>query len=301
MKLATTTCDFFKYGLNDVESILAVKEAGFKYVDYSFSFDHSNGCGLLSRDWKPFADKILEIAQQNDLKFVQAHSPLGRPLILNSNHEQFIKDTKQSIETAAYIGIRNIVVHAGYRENLSKEETFKLNKEFYLDILEVAEKNNINVLTENYEKMRDPDTFWFDNAQDLKDFVEYVDHPLLKVCWDTGHANMQKMPQHEELKILGDKVAAIHFQDNAGDWDDHIIPTFGTLSIDSVMKGLKEIGYNGYFTFEADNTPFYSWRKPKKEYDYKCFQLPLDFRKRLEAMMYDIGKFILTEHNCFEE
>ena len=42
MKLATTTGDFFRYGYNDEQSISAVVEAGFKYIDYSFSYDFHN-------------------------------------------------------------------------------------------------------------------------------------------------------------------------------------------------------------------------------------------------------------------
>ena len=253
MKLATTTGDFFKYGLNVEESISELLEAGFKYIDYSFSYDYSNRTGLLGDNWKEYAKKLLEMSEQRGFKFVQAHSPLGKPF---SDSEQFIYDTKRSIEAAAALGIPNIVVHSGYLPGLSKAETFAKNKEFYEELLAVAERCNINVLTENFDKMCRADCYWIDNAQDVKELVEYINHPLLKVCWDTGHGNLQQLPQHEALSLLGSSVAAVHIQDNAGDYDDHILPFCGTLSIDSVMQGLKEIGFNGYFTFEADNTPY---------------------------------------------
>lgn len=38
-----------------------------------------------------------------------------------------------------------------------------------------------------------------------------------------------------------------------GNDDQHMAPYFGTLSIDSLMNGLFDIGYKGYFTFEASN------------------------------------------------
>ena len=298
MKLATTTGDFFKYGLNVKESIDGILAAGFKNIDYSFSYDYANGTGLLGDNWEDYAESLTEMSEEKGFKFVQSHSPVGRPF---ADGEHFLNATKRSIETAAALGIPNIVVHSGYLPGLSKEETFQRNKEFYEQLLPVAERCNINVLTENFDKMCRSDCYWIDNANDVKELVELVNHPLFKVCWDTGHGNLQKMPQHEAIKLLGDSIKAVHIQDNAGDYDDHILPFCGTLSIDSVMKGLKSIAFDGYFTFEADNTPYLAWRKPKKDYDDKCFKLPVEFRKRFEAIMYDMGKFILTQYDCFEE
>ena len=142
------------------------------------------------------------------------------------------------------------------------------------------------MLTENFNKMFDEHYYWVDSAEDLLELIEYVNHPLLKACWDVGHGNLQELPQHEALKILGDNVRALHIQDNMGNDDHHTFPYTGTLNFDSIMHGLQDINYKGYFTFEADT---------------RCLRLPLEFRKRYETILYDIGKFILTQYNCFEE
>lgn len=300
MKLATTTADFFRYGLDDIESILAVKEAGFKHIDYSFSHDFACHTGLLGDNWKQFAEKLLEIAETGEIDFVQAHSPLGRPLVFNEQHEDFISATRQSIEAAAYIGIKNIVVHSGYRPHISKEENFRLNKEFYEDLLETAEKCNINILTENYEKMNSDDCYWADSAAEVAELADFINHPRLKVCWDTGHGNMMPTPQHEALALLGDRIAALHVQSNSGLADDHIMPFMGTLNMDSLMHGLIDIGYNGYFTFEADGL-LGNWRRNKYEADTRLAVYPLEFAKRFESIMYDMGEYVLKTYDCFEE
>ncbi len=100
--------------------------------------------------------------------------------------------------------------------------------------------------------------------------------------------------------MLGDRVAAVHIQDNFGYGDDHTIPFFGTLNIDSVMHGLIDIGYNGHFTFEATNAPVAASRRRSYEKDSRCSGLSIEFRKKTEAMLYDIGKYILTQYDCFE-
>lgn len=298
MKLATTTGDFFHFGLNVEESINAVTEAGFKYIDYSFTYDFRTKTGLLGENPKAFAEKLLKMADASGFKFVQSHSPLGRPLAEGS--EDFIEATKQSIETASWLGIPNIVVHSGYLKGLSKKETFKRNKKFYEELLKTAEKCNINILTENFDKMTDNGCYWVDCAEDLKELVEYINHPLLKACWDIGHGNMQELPQHKALALLGSHVAALHIQGNFGLSDDHVMPFTGTVNMDSVMNGLLDIGFNGYFTFEADGM-LNTWRRRKYEKDTRLAIYPVEFAKRFENIKYDMGKYVLEQYNCFEE
>ncbi|MCQ2451445.1 MAG: sugar phosphate isomerase/epimerase [Clostridia bacterium] len=150
--------------------------------------------------------------------------------------------------------------------------------------------------------MCNPDCYWFDNAKDVLELVELVNHPRFKVCWDVGHGNLQKLPQHEALEMLGENVYALHIQDNVGVTDDHMLPFFGLLNFDSIMHGLKNIGYKGYFTFEADGTLLATWRRNKFDEDTRCFDsFPVEIRKKLESVLYDIGKYILTKYDCFEE
>ena len=172
---------------------------------------------------------------------------------------------------------------------------------FYQDILKVAEKHGITVLTENFNKMFDEHYYWVDSAEELLELIEYVNHPLLKACRDVGHGNLQELPQHEALKILGDNVRTLHIQDNMGNDDHHTFPYTGTLNFDPIMHGLQDINYKGYFPFEADNMPSSPARRRKFEADTRCLCLLLEFRKRYETILYDIGKFILTQYNCFEE
>ena len=169
----------------------------------------------------------------------------------------------------------------------SKAETFEMNRSFFNALLPAAEQYGVTLLAENFNRMFVENIFWIDNAKDLKEMIEYVNHPLLQACWDAGHGNMQKTSQEESLRTLGGYVKAIHVQDNCGDEDSHIAPLFGTLDTDSLVRGLKAIDYQGYFTFEAVNM--------------MSEKAPLDIRVQAEQLLYNIGKSILTVHNCFEE
>ena len=282
--------------------MLYIKEAGFKYLDYDFGKDYSNGTGAYSEDWKAYADKIKRYADRLGVKFVQSHAPMAlhTPLTPGAERDRLIAGTKRSIEFCAELGIPNTVVHSGYSNGLSKEETFEKNKEFYLEILNFAEDFGVNVLAENFNIMCVPGLYWIDNAPDLLALIEYIDHPLLHACWDTGHANMIATSEDEGLRILGKHVHALHVQDNLKNDDHHMAPFMGSLSIDSVMNGLSDIGYNGYFTFEATNI-LRPWGRTPFEKDTRLVRPPLDLRRKAEAFLYEIGKSILTTYDCFEE
>ena len=52
---------------------------------------------------------------------------------------------------------------------------------------------------------------------------------------------------------LGDSIQALHIHDNDKWHDSHQIPMSMKIDFIKVVKALKEIGYNGYFTLESDS------------------------------------------------
>ncbi len=301
MKIATTTSDFSMYTNDTLLSSEYINEAGFKYIDYGFGCDFDSKIGFFSNDYDGWLKKLKEFAEKSSVKYVQAHSPMGRPIVKDDNQRPLIDGTKLCIKACADLGIENIVVHSGYDNGLSKDETFEKNREFYGELLNYAENFGVNILTENFNKMCIPGIFWIDNATDLLALIDYIDHPLFHACFDIGHANLQDMPQHKEMAILGEHIKAIHMQDNWGDDDYHVAPFFGTTNIDSVMAGLKAIDYKGYFTFEACNILLPAHRRRGFEGEGQLLTPPLDLKLKAEALLYEIGKTILSTYGCFEE
>lgn len=299
MKLATTTGDFSLYSDDSRKLTEYVCRSGFRCIDYNFGCDYKNKSGAFTENWKNYAQDLKCIAEKYGAEYIQAHAPMGAPIA--KDNKEFILDNIRCIEFCYELGIKNLVVHSGYDYNLTKEQTFYKNKLFYNELLKYAEHYEINILTENFNKMYRDNVYWIDNAPDLLELILYVDHPLFQAVWDTGHGNMQEMPQHESLKILGKYVRGLHIQDNFGDKDSHIAPYFGSMNLDSLMAGLMEIGYKGYFTFEAGN--FFSPVKYRREYDgdSRLLKAPLELRIKAENLLYETGKTILEAYDCFEE
>lgn len=301
MKLATTTGDFSAYSRSQTDCIDWIHQAGFRYLDYNFGTDYADHSGSMTDEWQSYLAQVLEFARARGMQFVQAHSPMGSPIIKNDQYPAFIAATKRCIESCAVLGIPNLVVHSGYESGLTKEEAFDRNRDFFLDLLAVAERCGVNILVENFNKMYKPDVYWIDNAADLRALIDYVDHPLFHAVWDAGHGNMQDMPQDESLRILGHHVRALHIQDNYGDSDIHLAPFFGTLNLDSLMHGLQDINYQGYFTFESGNILLPASKRRPYETDTRLKRAPLDLRIKAEQFLYESGKCILNAYDCFEE
>lgn len=301
MKIATTTSDFSLYSNSVPEIIEYIAEAGFKYVDYGFGSDYANGIGIFSEDMDAYINGLLKKAKSLGLTFVQSHAPMGRPIVQGEDYLPFIEANKRCIEACAKMGIDCVVIHTGYAEGLSKEQCFEENKKFFDALIPTAEACGVYILIENFNKMCVSGLYWIDNATDLAALAEYIDSPWVKCCYDIGHANLQDMPQRDELKILGDRVHALHVQDNCGDDDYHLAPFFGTTNFDDVMAGLIDIGFKGYFTFEACAIFSNPSRRRPFEGEDRLKRAPLDLRIKAEALIYEIGKTILSAYDMFEE
>ncbi len=291
MKLATTTGDFAHYIDNQVESLPLLKECGFSNIDYNFDYDYSRKNGFYSENWQDYLKEVKRVAAECGISFVQAHAPMGWSLI---DTEEMVAATLRSIDVSAELGIKNIVVHSGYRPHLPKFETFRENREFFMPLLKRAEELDVYILCENFNKMGDVNTYWIDNAYDLREFIDYVDHPRLHACWDMGHGNLQSHPQHEAIRLLGkEHLYALHVQDNLGDRDSHLCPYFGTLNLDSVMFGLKEIDFQGYFTFEVDALPYYQAPRADFPQDTRLLRPSLELKIAAEKFLYAVGEHII--------
>lgn len=298
MKLATSTGDYQMYTSSQIEALTHIKTAGFNYADYNFGMDYRTCSGIYSNDFEGYVAEISSKTKELGIKLVQAHSPMGKPLDKDGG---LLEATLLCVDACGKWGIENLVVHSGYDYGLSPEETIEKNKEFFLPLLERAEKYGVNILVENFNKMCIDGLYWIDDAPDLLKMVEAVNHPLFHAVWDVGHANLQERPQDEALRMLGSHVRALHIQDNMGDDDYHLAPFLGSLNLDSVMCGLKDIGYNGYFTFEVGGFFTPAEKRRKFDRDNRLASAPIELRDAFERYLYELGKCVLEKYDCFEE
>ena len=304
MKIATTTGDFKHYCQNDIERINELNKAGFKYIDLNmYSFTPSSV--YMNDGWKEAVIELKSEAEKLGMEFVQAHSQGGNPLSKNKSEVDFIVSaTIRSIEICSMLGIKNTVVHPGCRKGLSKQEWFQMNKEFYRNFFPFMEKFGVNVLCENSTSANMGDMYWANSGKDMFEFVKFVDHPQFHACWDTGHANCEGS-QYDDIMALGEELYAIHYNDNLGKKDQHLIPFMGILNHDEVINALIDTKFNGYFTLECSSSLVTKnhWLGHRRDFhrDTRLCEPQLFMQQEIETLMYKIAKHILTSYNIFKE
>lgn len=304
MKIATTTGDFARFCKTDEERIRELHRAGFRYIDFNM-YDFTPDCVYMQEHWKEEVRKLINLADELGMQFVQAHSQGGNPLSENLSERAFIvAATIRSIEICQALGIKNIVVHTGFAPGISKEEYFARNKEFYAELFPTMERCGVNVLCENSTKANMRDMYFINSGKDMREFIEYVNHPLVHACWDTGHANCEGS-QYDEILALGEELYAIHYNDNRGAMDEHVAPFLGTLNHDEVMHALMDVGFKGYFTLECDSSlrEYRYWLGWRRQYgaDMRCGEPQLFMQRHIEAMTYETAEWILSSYGLLEK
>ena len=315
MKLATSTGDFSWYVDSVTDKIKSFKGTSFKYINLEQTGTIPEFFSENDDDWRALADEWGNAAVFAGIEFVVSHAPcLHNPCFnalrdhSDAEYSANIRAIRRSIEICHILGIDRIVVHACASDAFSPEEFYRYNTMFYNDILDLAERHSITVMTENW----DNSASHFSSAKEMRDFIDHIGHPFLAACWDTAHGNIaptaRKIGQYENLVTLGDKLKGLHISDNFGDCHHHSWPFAGIINFDSIMQALIDVNYDGYFTFEASYTLLHHKNIPynRKAWEHngetvtKLLDPSAELKKKAVELLYETGKYILETYNCFE-
>ena len=175
------------------------------------------------------------------------------------NHAPFpvivpgIRDSlKYAIECTAEAGGKICVVHPD--NNASPEE----NAEMYFELLPFAKEHGVKIATENmwnWDKEKDEALpAACSTPKSFVDHIKAVNDEFFIACLDIGHAEMRghNTTAVEMIYALGDSLQALHIHDNDKWKDSHAIPFTMDIDFPPIVKALKDIGYKGDFTLEAD-------------------------------------------------
>ena len=301
MKIATTIGDMYRYSKSPAEAVRMFEGSGFRYLDYAFSCSITDpNDALLSDNWAEEIYACKDAAEELGFSFVQAHAPMNATR--GETLEIVQRATIHSIEACGILGIRNMVIHSGcFAECKYPDDQaayFKENAPFFKGLIPAMERNNVHILFENTTAKHLGDGMYFPIlGRDLNAFVEYMAHPLFGAAWDVGHAHMDGIDHYTQIMEMGQNLKAIHVHDNNGLTDLHTAPFCGTLDFDSMMKGLIESGYQGYFTLESGG--FFNYQR-NPNLSGRLAHPPLEVKKMALAMLYTISKSILTAYDAFE-
>lgn len=253
----STQIEFGSVLVGEERTVELIAKAGFDAWDFSmFSmcrYDWSSG-KLLENDhplaggnYLAFARRLKQIGLDNGIVCNQSHAPF--PSSVPEIRDYF----KRAIECTAEAGGKICVIHPD--NNKSAEENAKM----YRELMPFAHQCGVKIATENmwnWDSAKDESCFAAcATAESFVEHVDAVNDPFLVACLDLGHAEMRGSGSGavNMIKALGSRLQALHIHDNDRWHDSHQIPFSMDIDFAGIVKALKEIGYNGYFTLEADN------------------------------------------------
>ena len=158
----------------------------------------------------------------------------------------------------------------------------------YFELLPFAKEHNVKIATENMWN-------WFPDAEhstfaacatpeSFNAHLDAVNDDYFVACLDIGHAEMKgsNTTAEEMVRALGNRLKALHIHDNDRLHDSHQLPFTMNIDFEPIVKALKDINYDGYFTLEAS-----SYLEDMKNPDVnKCVKDLYNSAKRL-ADMYE--------------
>lgn len=83
-------------------------------------------------------------------------------------------------------------------------------------------------------------------AADTARFVKEINHPNVRMMYDTFHANIEEKSIAAAIKTCAPVMVHVHISAN-----DRATPGEGQIDWDSTFKTLKDVAYDGWFVVEA--------------------------------------------------
>lgn len=239
---------------SDFEAVKAFKEAGFDGYDLSV---HHRGSILYSSDPFGQAKKLRELSEEIGIPCLQSHAPFT--CIRDAAHADEYRKTElePAVRIAGILGCPVIVVHPG--NDLSVETNYE---HIYKPLLEIARPLGVKIATENMWNYDDKMQITSKNVAcaTVENFCRQVDiarDEYMTACLDIGHAEITDAPGAVAMiRGLNKRIGALHVHDVDKINDLHVLPFSSNAAVawDPIIDALREIGYKGAFTFEADNS-----------------------------------------------
>ena len=257
MKLSTSTNIFFERRFEDLvpmkKCLEMCEKNGYKYLDFGFAELALVSERFKGEQWKDELNEYKTIAEKAGISFVQAHATIFDFCNLGADYEEKRLLFERSITGAKLLGASWIVVHPStkIRDGKMAPETHEENVEFFRKYAAFAKELGIGLAIENMwgEKIAGVSHYAVQPEEVLR-LIEDIQCDNVKVCWDVEHGSIEKINQPEALCMLKKHIVATHISDEAGVDQIHILPYFGKIDWEKLLKAFADIGYNGIFNFE---------------------------------------------------
>lgn len=193
--------DGFKFGFmpsfnSDLLEQINFAKANFDFLELTLSYD--------LKEWTP--EYVAIVKKSLGSLPIVGHNHWGIDLTATDGAEKTI----EAFEILHALGVRKIVIHPSFPENIDPAEAPSRNLDSLKKIVDFCNKSNIDLLAEN------GDSATPDIIGKLRYLTEQI--PGLNIALDIGHATNN---WQEFVEVFGNKIRHLHLHySDAG--DDHL-------------------------------------------------------------------------------
>lgn len=264
---------------------------GFDAIDYGFTPWLERGEMPWNRSgYAGYAREVSQIAEDNGIRFNQAHGPLafdfGR---LPDFDAEILPLNIRCMECCALMGIPQVVVHPLHflPYPAERQRTWDMNMEYFHKLLPYAREFGVKIALENMfgrnARRGILSGDFLGCASEFGAFFDALNDPQFVCVVDTGHCTFTDETPGEMIRRMGSRVTGLHINDNLYRTDDHLVPGAGKIDWDDVVRALAETGYAGDMTLEV------LW-------PYDAFDDT--FLETAAKYLHDVGRYLIRK---FEE
>jgi sugar phosphate isomerase/epimerase len=259
LKIGIESSGYFAFEKEE-EGVALARKHGYECLDYK---------GLANADSPLFQRSATEyerylswlgaVAKRAGITFSQAHGLWPKDDSSELTRKETLAYYKRQIEGCAYLGCEHLVVHPvmpfGWGVEKDAEFSYAQNVETLQNLVPYAKEYGVKICLENMPFRKGEA---FSTVEEWLAVLKAVDDGYAKAYLDTGHLNVMGEDPYVSVLAIQKYLGAMHVHDNRWGVDMHLLPYQGTLDWEGLIRGLQEIGFDGYFSLEtsiADGTP----------------------------------------------
>ncbi|MFW6381809.1 MAG: 5-keto-L-gluconate epimerase [Bacillota bacterium] len=157
--------------------------------------------------------------------------------------EKAVQRIKDHLEFSAQIGQPQIIIGL-IRGIVDNEEYLSQAEEHFVDCMqECADYDRDITLT--LEPINRYETNLYNDLLSMKEVIDKIDRPNVKMLVDTFHMNIEEPDMVESIYEVQDYISHVHVADS-----NRWAPGCGHIDFSSILEALEDIGYDGAISAE---------------------------------------------------
>jgi sugar phosphate isomerase/epimerase len=157
-------------------------------------------------------------------------SPVSISDLVRIRRLDAVDEIKRALEVAERIPFEVMVLHAGSSRDEADPRRWDAAFSSLEHLTLFARQRGVTLALENTPgEMATP--------QNLRHFLEETRLPGLRLCFDSGHAQLE-LGAVQALETMRALAITTHLHDNHGEKDEHLLPFTGKIDWDKLMKAM---------------------------------------------------------------